>query len=200
MAVITIPAKLYFTDVDIWNDRVSAVLRSPFTGKRQVRKRAYDLWNFTGNLMPLDPMEAGDIKAFLMELAGQVNSFRLPVPGSKFPLSNYTGVQGMVNGNSQTGRSVATVGWSPNKALLKRGDHFNIADELKVCTANVASAGDGSALISFEPPIRTSPLSGNAIKVREPFILLASNDDGAARWKITPPIRHGFKMNATETF
>lgn len=200
MAIISIPPKLFFTDVEIWNDRVSVALRSPFTGKRQVRKRAYDLWNFTGDLMPLDPMEAGEIKAFLMELGGQVNSFRLLVPGSKFPLSNYTGVQGMVNGNGQTGRSVATVGWLPSQPLLKRGDHFNIADELKVCTANVASGADGSAVISFEPPIRRSPLSGNPIYVQAPYMLLAANNDDAARWTIKPPIRHGFKMSATEVF
>lgn len=199
MAVIEVPSKLYFTNVEIWNDRVSASLRSPFTGKRQVRKRPYDLWNFSGDLMPLDPMEAGDIKAFLMELAGQTNSFRLPVPGSKYPLSSYVGNEGLVAGIFQTGRQVVTDGWTPGFQILKRGDHFNIGDELKVCTADVSSIG-GDATIKFEPPIRKAPADNVQIKVREPFMLVSSNNDDAARWNIKPPIRHGFKMECTEVF
>lgn len=200
MAIIEVPSKLKFTDVELWNDRVSAAIRSPFTGKRQTRKRPYDLWSFVGNVVQMEGLDAGEMRAFLMELAGQTNSFRLPVPGAKYPLSNYVGVEGLVNGANVTGKSVPTDGWAINTPIVRRGEYFNIGDELKVATASIASNGAGAAVLSFEPPLRAKPADNAQIKVREPFVLLAADDDTVARWKVTAPIRHSFKITATEDF
>lgn len=200
MPLIAIPTTLYFTDVEIWNDRGSATLRSPFTGKRQSRKRPYDLWRFKGGLMSMDSEDAGPMKSFLMQLEGQMNWFRLPVPGSKYPISKYAGPEGLVNGGGQAGKSISTDGWSPGQTIVKIGDHFNIGEELKVASANVAANGSGVATISFDPPIRTPVADNTQIKVREPTVLLSADNDDIARWKITPPLRHAFQIEATEHF
>jgi len=200
MATITVPAKLFFTDVELWNDRVTSTTRSPFTGKRQTRKRPYDIWGFVGNLMPLDPMDAGAMRSFLMQLGGQSNNFRLPVPGAKYPLSKFTGTQGLVNGAGQTGKSISTDGWSINSQILADGDYFNIGDELKVCVGNIASNGSGVAVINFEPPIRAIPADNAAIRVRDPYVLLSADNDDVARWNVKAPVRHAFKLEATEDF
>lgn len=198
MALIPTPAGLYFTDVEIWNDRVSAAMVSPYTGAQQIQKLPWDAWGFTGGLLPYDPAKAGLLKSFLMQLAGKVNTFKLPVPGSKYPISNYTGVEGLVNGAGQTGRSIITDGWAINKPIVAEGDHFNIGDELFVATSAVASNGTGQATLTFEPPMKAIPANNAPMKVKEPFLLLRATRDDIARWKITAPVRHAMQLEAME--
>lgn len=200
MATIDVPSKLFFTEIEIWNDRATATLRSPFTGKRQTRKRPYDLWSFSGSLMPLDEMDAGAMRSFLMQLAGQSNQFRLLIPGAKYPLSSYAGPQGFVKGANQSGKSVVTDGWTPGAQILADGDYFNIGFELKVCVGGVSADGNGNAVIHFEPPIRSIPGDNANIWVFAPFVVLSADSDDVARWNVKPPVRHGFKLTATEDF
>lgn len=199
MATIATPAKLKFEDVELWNDRVSSSMRSPFTGKRQVRKRQFDLWGFVGNVVQMEGLDAGEMRAFLMELGGQMNNFRLPVPGAKYPLSSYVGPEGLAPAG-HTGKSVLTSGWTPGASVVRRGDYFNIGDELKVSTSNVAANGFGEVLFTFEPPLRLATVNDTPIKVREPFVLLSADKDDVARWKVTAPIKSKFKLEATEDF
>lgn len=200
MALITVPATLKFTDVEIWLDRVSSAVRSPFTGKRQVRKRPYDIWRLSGGVVPLDPMDAGSMRSFLVQLAGQTNTFKLPVPGAKYPLSKYVGPEGLVNGGNQSGKSISTDGWTPGAVLVKNGDYFNIGDELKIATADIAANGVGVAVLSFDPPLRNKPADNAQIKVRDPYVVVSADNDDIARWRVTPPIRHAFNIEATEAF
>lgn len=200
MPLIAIPTGLYFTDVDIWADRGSATMRSPFTGKRQSTKRPYDLWRFKGGLMSMDAEDAGPMRSFLMQLEGQLNWFRLPVPGSKYPISKYTGTEGKSTVALQAGKSLSTSGWTPGQTIVKVGDYFNIGEELKVASANIAANGSGVATLSFDPPIRKPVPLNTPIKVREPTVLLSADNDDIARWKVTPPLRHAFQIEGTEHF
>lgn len=200
MPLVTLPTGLFFVDVEISADRGTSTMRSPFTGKRQSVKRAYDLWRFKGGIMSMDAEDAGPLKSFLMQLEGQLNWFRLPVPGSKYPISKYVGPEGKSTVNLQVGKSIATSGWTPGQTIVKVGDHFNIGEELKVASANVAANGSGVATISFDPPIRKPVALNTQIKVREPTVLLSADVDDVASWKITPPLRHAFKLEATEHF
>lgn len=196
MAIIEVPATVRFTDFEIWNDAVAEVMKSPFSGKRQVNKLPFDPWYFEGNLVPRDPMDAGPIKSFLMKLAGVVNTFKLKIAGSKYPVSNYAGPNGNMF-NVYSPMSVGVNGLTINVAVLKEGDYFNIGNELKVCTAYCASDATGATAISFMPPLRNLTLV-QVVTINDPFLYLASQDSDVARWNVKPPIRHGFKLRCEE--
>lgn len=200
MALITVPSQLRFTDVEIWCDAVSNEMRSPFNGKRQVNKLPYDLWNFEGEILPLDPVDAGPMKSFLMQLAGKVNTFKLLIPGSKYPLSAYANaVKPKCVNTGVTGTSVIANGITAGATLLKNGDHFNIGDELKVASADIVANGAGQATVTFMPPLRAPTVAGvTELTIQDPYVILAATRDDIARWKIKPPVRSSFKLEALE--
>lgn len=200
MSVIAVPEYVGFASCKITLVRSTRELRSAMTGRRQVVVSAYALWQFEGTLVPLQGVEAGEVRAFLSQLRGRANTFRLPIPAAGVPLSNYAGSAGAVLGASQVGSSIITNGWTASALLLRKGDYFNIGDELKVATSGVTANGSGQATIFFEPPIRTSPANGSAIKVLDPFIYLAAQEDDIAQWGLRDYNTHEIKITALEAF
>lgn len=198
MAVITVPDFIGFEGADIALVRATRVLRSPLTGRRQVVKSAYALWQFTGTMVALQGAVAGAVRSFLAELEGRANTFRLPVPGSETPLSGYDGTAGLVNGSGQLGYSVITDGWAPNRMLFRKGDYFNIGDELKLSSVDVTSDGSGNATLVFQPPMRRAPANNAAITYLNPFIYLAAEEDDVAKWGLKDYNTHTVKITCTE--
>lgn len=200
MAIIPVPSGVRFTDFEIWLDAPSDEMKSPFNGKRQVAKQPYDVWNFEGDLVPVDPMEAGPIKSFLMKLSGKVNAFKLPIAGSKYPTSAYSSLAPIVSNTSgQTGTSINFKQASNSTLVLKEGDYFNIGNELKVASADVVSNSGGFGTITFMPPLRDATvINVTPITVVDPFLYLHATRDDVARWNVKPPVRHAFKLQAEE--
>lgn len=202
MAIISVPAGVRFTDFEITLDAVSDEMKSPFNGKRQIAKLPYDSWQFRGDLVPVDPMEAGPIKSFLVKLAGRVNAFKLKIAGSKYPVSNYQGSPGATAALPLFDAVVASsyvqvTGLTPGALVLKEGDYFNIGNELKVATLDRTADGTGMAYVYFMPPLRNN-VAGQALTIVDPFLYLHATRDDVASWNVKPPIRHSFKLDAEE--
>lgn len=202
MAVITLPSKVYFEQVDkLQLLRSSVSLRSKYTGKRQVVTFPFALWVFEGTLVSMQGVDAAEWRSFLVELEGPKNTFRLPVPGHPGPLTGYSGPQGITSALAAArAKSITTSGWTANAALLKRGDYFTVNDELKVCTAQVSANGAGAATISFEPGLRKPLAAAQTVKVYDPHIYLAAQRDDAAEWSLEHPVQHSIKLTAIEAF
>ena len=203
--LITFPvnASIGFQNFTLALSRKSVIMRSPFTGKRQTLNSAYALWTFKGKFTTTDTANAALLRSFFAQLRGQANKFKLQIPGINIPQSGYVGATGNVNGASQTGNSLVTNGWSNSTLILKAGDYFTInnTDELKLVTADATSDGSGNLTINFEPAIRTSPTTATALSIGNasiPYVLLASDDDSAASFDVSPPVRYDMVLNATE--
>jgi hypothetical protein len=178
--------------------RKSTVMRSPFTGKRQTNNFAYAVWNFTGKYSLTDKANANLMRSFLAQLEGQANAFRFSPPEYVSPSTGYAGAAGLVNGASQTGKSLITDGWTASAAVFKAGDFFTVNDEFKVLTADATANGSGQVTLAFEPALRASPADNAALTIVNPTILLCSTDDTAATWDLSPPILYQFQLNAIE--
>lgn len=199
MAVIVVPATVRFQNFDIWCDAVSEDFTSSFNGKRQVAKKAFDVWNFEGELVPLDPADAGSVKSFLMKLAGRVNTFKLKIAGSRYPVSNYQGANGLSYSPGQSGVGANFDGFPVNTTILKEGDYFNIGNELKVATADSITNNNGELVVYFMPPLRSLTVNNvTVMTVTDPFLYLHAKDDDVARWKVSAPTRHAFTLEAEE--
>lgn len=202
MAIIDVPVEVRFTDFDIELDAVSDEMKSVFNGRRQIAKLPYDVWGFRGDLVPVDPMEAGPIKAFLMRLAGRVNAFKLKIAGSKYPVSNYKGPNGKSDSVPAYDPNIASCfikvkNLSPSALILRAGDYFNIGNELKVATLPRVSEADGTVYLYFMPPLRKQTLNQD-VTIADPFLYLHATSDNVAKWNVKPPIRHSFKLEAEE--
>lgn len=196
--IITLPSFVGFEDAQITLRRGSVVLRSKYTGKRQVLVLPYALWIFSGRLVPVDGTDAADWRGFLVDLDGQANKFRLPVPGVVKPSSNYSGTQGCVNGVGQSGRTLLVDGLTINALYLRRGDYFTVNDELKIVTETVSASATGTATLTFKPRLRASPPDNALIIVNNPTMMVSSDSDDAASWALTRPVQHGISISAIE--
>lgn len=192
------PPFVAFEDAGITLRRGSVVLRSKYTGKRQVLVLPYALWIFSGKLVPMEGTNAADWRGFLVDLDGQANKFRLPVPGAVKPSSGYSGTQGLVNGIGQSGSTLLVDGLTANALYLRRGDYFTVNDELKIVTSTVSASAAGTATLTFKPRLRASPPDNAPIITDNPTMLVSSDSDDAASWALTRPVQHGISLSAIE--
>lgn len=199
MAVIPLPAKVYFDKIDkLQLLRSGMTLRSRYTGKRQHVNFPFALWIFEGKLIPMEGVDAGEWRAFLTSLEGQKNTFRLPVPGSSKPLSGFTGNAVIGAGGVAVRAKSMLITATAGTLILRKGDYFNVGDELKMSDANVTTDGGGSALVTFQPGMRVARAAGYAVTIQNPFIYLAAADDDSGSWSLDKPVRHGIKLKCAE--
>jgi hypothetical protein len=201
LTIISLPSAFSFTSVKRFAlQRAGNTVRSKYTGVRQTVVYPYAIWVLEATLVEYDEPQAGLIRSFLVQLEGQKNGFRLPVPGYKKPTTGYTGNALVNNGAGISARatSMAVDGLTPSVPVLNEGDYFTVGDELKVCTVAIASNGSGQATISFMPPLR-KPLANNAlVTLQNPTILMHMAEDDAADWGISAPNRHKVNFDAIE--
>lgn len=118
--------------------------------------------------------EVDDLELFVEGLGGRSGRFCVMNPRIKtYPALGTPNV----NAPNQLGRILTTQGWLPNRLVLRRGQYFNIGNELKRSTADVYSSATGTATINFYPSIRIAPALNLAINTQAPFMLASLDDD-----------------------
>lgn len=204
MALITLPSTAQFEAVEVFKlQRAGLTLRSRYTGRRQAVTFPFALWVFEGTLLPKVGTDAGKWRSFLVQLEGQKNTFKLPVPGHDRPLSGYSSNAALQTKGGVTtpaGASAVPVIYGPaGAAFLAEGDYFTINDELKVCTAAVAFNAQGEALLNFKPALRRPVNPFTVLTVFNPYMVMQDQEDGTG-WGLTRPVQHGIKLKLMEAF
>lgn len=202
MAIIDLPTKFAFTSVRKFGlTRAGNALRSKYTGQAQRIVYPFAVWEFEGDLVEYDGLEAGAIRSFLIQLEGQRNSFRLPVPGYDRPSTGWLPpVTGLFAFDAPARASALQMMFNHGGVpIFNEGDFFTINDELKMVTAPVASHPQtGQALVNFKPALRKPVLTGNAPIVVKPTVLMHAADDDVASWGLAPPVRQSSSFSAVE--
>ena len=108
--------------------------------------------------------EFAPIYAFVMKQRGRYESFTLIPPVLNAGLGSPAGTP-LVNGASQTGRTIVTDGWNNSITIFKAGDYLKFANHDKVytVTADATSDGSGDSTISIEPALITAPADDSAV-------------------------------------
>jgi len=194
MAIITLPAEPAPQRVVFDPDQPTLFNRS-WTGKRRgvILPQAHR-WNFQAAWPRIRGADFYPWRAFLMQLRGAANSFRLVVDHKQ----RLTGITPRVNGAGQGGYSLVTDGWGDDGRKLEAGQFVTVNDQLLVLTAPV-DAVSGAATIQFEPYLRLSPADNALVIVDRPTALVALAD-GKRTWTIEPGQINAFALNLEEDF
>ena len=161
----TFPSSPAFNSLNVQSIQPTFVSRT-ISGRRQARQIAGQFFSMTATFPPMTRAQFQPIDAFIMKQRGQYETFTLVLPVLSTGLGSPAGTP-LVNGASQTGRSIITDGWSTadTVAIFKAGDYLKFANHDKVYTvtadAEVDSSGDST--ISIEPALITSPADNSAI-------------------------------------
>ena len=204
MALITLPPKVYFETVEsLTLMRSGLSLRSRYTGKRQDVNFPFALWKMKAKMLAMSGVPAGQWRRFLVQMQGQKNTFKLPVPGTEAgPLSGYSGPMGFAGSGAAGSMSIGSSGWTAYAAILAEGDFFTVNDELKVATAAVAADSSGNATVAFEPFLRQT-ISGSpqfycGVGANQPYCIYSGSADDSATWGLSAPVEHAVTLDLIE--
>jgi len=134
-------------------------------------------------------------RSFFAKMQGAANDFRLPV--NEIAQSSSTATP-LVNGGSQTGRSIATDGWPLSSTVLSAGMYITINNQLLQLTADVVSNGSGQATISVAPAVRTSPANDAPIEYKNPYALMYLLEEPTV--SVDPGLVYSTSFSARESF
>ena len=143
---------------------------SDWTGRRQTMSSGRGWWESQITFPPI--VGAANINAwrsFIAKSRGKANDFQVKIDPTAQSSATATP---LVNGASQTGRTLNTDGWPISATVLQAGQYVTINNQLLQLTENVTSNGSGVAVLTFEPPIRVSPADNAAIEYKNPYCLM----------------------------
>lgn len=201
MALITVPSFLRYSmeTANLGYDFSDLELRSAFTRQRQVlRWPSADIWRGDFTVPNLQGLDAGQMRAFLLDLDGRVNHFHMPVPGYLKPENGYAGPVGLVQGGGQSGLSLQTDGWPANTLVLPAGAYFTVNHELKVTRSDIVTDASGEALIEFKQLMRSSPPDNTPLIIENPYVPMSLTSPDQARWALRAPRFHSFTLDVME--
>lgn len=178
---------------------------SPLNRDVQTLELAGSMWCSEIVMPPLDEDAWRSLSAFLAQLGGPAGRFYYGPPWPARTARGAAGGTPLVAGGSQTGRALATDGWTPSVQALRKGDYFafdNAAGgrELKLITADVSANGSGAATLAFGPPIRSSPLDNAAVIVAAPTCIMRLADDDQGRLGYEEARQVGCTLSLVEAF
>ena len=119
----------------------------------------------------LNAEEQRKMLSFFAQCQGMAGRFLLYDHARPYPRGTATGTP-LINGADQTGRTLATDGWSISSNVLLEGDYFSVVTpkgrELKIITEDIASDASGEADLKFSPALRNPPSDNAAITTDKP--------------------------------
>jgi hypothetical protein len=195
MTIITLPSAARIRRVEWTGEWPAQVNRSDWTKRRQVVTQPGPfMWSASCELVvKIGEADMLDIEAFLIDLEGPVNSFRLKAcENAQAP----AGFAPIVDGGGQSGRTIALRGGTPG-VTLRRGHKFTVNDQLLVIMAPATFGLDGKATLSFKPSLRVSPADGTAVEARWPTALVSITGSQVG-WSVDPGELYQAKALALE--
>jgi hypothetical protein len=155
--------------VDFDLDRPAQVNRGWSKRRQVVLQPGPSMWTATASLVVKVDDDTLDVEAFLIDLDGPINSFRLeaaPDPQTSLPLNP------VVDGAIISATSLRLRGGIPS-ATLRRGHKMTINDQMVAFMTPVLFDAAGVATVTFKPPLRAAPADGTAVNVIRPTILVS---------------------------
>ena len=159
----TFPTSPAFNSLNVKSVQNTFVSRA-LSGRRQARQLGGQFWKMTATFPPMTRAQFAPIYAFVVKQRGRYESFTI-VPAVISTGQGSPAGTPLVNGASQTGRSLVTDGWNASIAIFKAGDFLKIAgnDKCYMVMTDVSSDGSGDATITIEPALVASPADDAAI-------------------------------------
>ncbi len=148
---------------------VNAIAKSPYTFEEQRQTYQGMLWLAGVTLPPMKRAKAAAWIGFLTSLNGKEGTFLLGDPAGDAPRGVGTGSP-LVNGGSQTGRTLNTKGWTTGvTGILLTGDYIQLGSgatsRLHQVVQDASSDGSGLSSLEIWPVLRESPVADSVIVI-----------------------------------
>lgn len=177
------------------------VSSSPFSKEQQVYVHQGECWGADAVYAPLKVRaDAEDVIGWLAALNGQEGTLLLGDPVYTTVRGTWSGGTPLVNGASQTGKTLAIDGVGAS-ATVKRGDKFQLGSgastRLHMVTADGTANGSGQITLDIWPRLRASPGDNDPLTISSPkgLFRLASN---VRDWSVELAQVYGISFSCVE--
>lgn len=182
----------------------SGVSSSPFSGEEQIYVHQGEWFEFEVSCPPAKRDIAEEVVAFLLSLNGREGSFLCPPPGYTAGARGSLAGVPLVNAASQTGKTLATDGWTAGAAnVLKAGDWFQLGaagtSRLYKLVQAASANGAGQANLEIWPRLKESPADNAALTVVSPKGCFRLSD-ARTHWDIGEALVYGISFRVREAF
>lgn len=175
----------------------SKTFRSPFNGASQTVRFPGTRWVCSLTFNNLTDEKSRRIDALVAALDGEYGRVKIWDWGREGRTPAGTP---LVSDANQTGTELHSKGWTPGKLVLRIGDYFTVNDELKMVTADVTSAANGTAIITFAPMLRSSPPANARIEVANPYGIFKLKDNQQGAGSREPGVFTSYTLEFEEAF
>ncbi len=185
MDILTWPKALEPSALDWQLISNSKTFISTFTGSAQTVRYPGSRWRCDLTLNNLTDEKSRLLEVILAQLDGESGRIKL-FDWVRIGAADMG--EPIINQPNQTGRTLLTKGWKPNSLVLRAADNITINHELKKVTSDVISDAEGNATITFSPMLRSSPIAGEKIEVRDPYGIFKLTDNNQGRLRRVPGV------------
>ncbi len=204
--VAEFPTSVDFRALQFGNTPNTTVFKSPTNRAVQSFELPGGQWYGTWEVRRSSLEDIAKWKAFLTDLSGPAGRFHGTDPSRITPFGIYSSGSDtpLVDGGSETGKTLATKGWrNSGTGLLLAGDLFELTissvKRLYMVTAQVDSDGSGDVTISITPPLIDSPADNLALVLTSPKVEMQLVDDRQSLWDVpTNRLVTGFTFSGIE--
>ena len=202
MAIITLPTittpggNTGYAKTEFLYHKLVGLTESEFTLEQQVIEWPGDAWEVSIELPSMNRAAAAEWIAFLAEAEGGLNTFYLGPDGEERSPRGNAGGTPLVDGASQTGKSVLLKGWT---GTILRGDYIQInhTDFSRLYMAIAETAATAS--IGIRPALRSpSPANSAACTFSSPVGLFRLAGTQQSKWSISDAQLYGISFKAIE--
>lgn len=197
---LSIPSVVSQRNIVIRANSTVGVSSSPFTADQQIYVHQGEYFEADVQLAPMKNADAEEWIGFLLALNGREGTFLMGDPG--FALRGVGTGTPLVNGGSQTGKTLNTKGWTSSvTGILKAGDWIQLGSGSSTHLHKMVQAADsdasGNATLEIWPRLRTSPANNDALVISSAKGLwrLKSN---TREWSVEAARIYGISFQAQE--
>ncbi|HBC8488016.1 TPA: hypothetical protein KE181_002713 [Escherichia coli] len=194
--MLTWPEELRPSEMEWYLVSNAVEFTSPFNGASQTVSYPGSRWEATLTFSNLNDWQSRKLESTLAKLDGKAGRIMLQDFGrwGRPPMGSP-----VVNGANNTGTTLSTKGWTPDRKVLWEGDYIAVNNELKLITEDAWSDSSGNVILNIAPMLRSIPPNGAKIETQKPqgSFRLAENTNGVKR---QPAFNNSFTLKFSEAF
>lgn len=183
-------------DLKIMPEFVQGRNTNSFTNAEQIYDYIGERWTLTVNYTGLTVKNARIIIAFLLSLRGIVGTF---MAGDSLMSEPEVAIGGtpLVNGDSQTGRTLNVKGLDALTGTIKAGTYFQLGNFLYMNLTDAIANGSGNATLDIFPYIRGTPVNNDVLSFINPKNIFRLSES-AISWSVNNERIYRISFSAVE--
>tara|TARA_B110000444_G_C18780653_1_gene567246 strand:+ start:110 stop:736 length:627 start_codon:yes stop_codon:yes gene_type:complete len=181
--------------------RTVAVSQSQFSYESVAYDFGGSVWSTNVTLPPMKREQADEWQVFFMQLHGRYGTFKLGDPDSKTIQGGLDSVINVNGAHSVGAYDISIENATASTLIFKKGDYIQFGSgatqKLHMIVGDVTSAGNGTATVPIEPPLKSALVDDSSIAYTNTTCIMRM-DSNELYWTADQLSLYGITFSCTE--